>query len=113
MTDTLPLLFLIPSSFFGALGSIYLKKGSKKITFNFNKIMDNFTAGIGFVLFGTSSLFYIAALKYNDLTVVYPLSSITYVLISIFSIHFLKEKMNKIKWIGILFIMLGSILVVR
>lgn len=112
MNNLVFLLLLIPASILGAIGSIFLKKGSKKITFSLKKLQDNFVAFIGLFLFGLSSVFYITALKFNDLSVVYPLSSLTYILVALFSVYFLKERMNKYKWIGMSLIVLGSFLVV-
>ena len=107
------ILIMIPSSILGAFGSLYLKKGSKKFTFNPVKFLDNITAGIGIFLFGLSTIFYIIALKFEDLSIVYPLSSMSYIFVALVSVKFLGEKMTKLKWIGIILIVLGSIMVVR
>jgi uncharacterized membrane protein len=63
------------------------------------------------LLYGISTIFFILALRIGELSVVYPLTSITYIFITILSVYFLKEKMNQYKWLGILFIIVGVILV--
>jgi len=107
------ILFLIPATIFASFGSIYLKKGSDKFTLHPKKLLDNLTAAFGLFLFGLSSLFYIVALKFGDLSIVYPLSSFTYALIALLSIKMLKERMTKKKWIGIFLIVLGSFFMVN
>jgi uncharacterized membrane protein len=46
-------------------------------------------------------------LKGGDLSILYPLVSIGYVLTCLYSVRLLKEKMNVLKWAGIFLIMLG------
>lgn len=112
MIGFISIVFLIPAVLLGALGSIFLKKGAKKFTFNLKKIKDNKVAFIGLFLFGFSTFLYLIALKHGELSVVYPLSSFSYMFVAFFSVKMLKEKMNRNKWIGIGFIILGSFLVV-
>lgn len=102
-TEPLAILTVLVASVFGALGAIYLKKGSKKI---FN--IFNFKAYFGISLYVLSSLFFILALKYGDLSVIVPISSTGYIWVSLFSVKMLNEKMNKYKWMGIFFIIFGA-----
>ncbi|MBT3721194.1 EamA family transporter [archaeon] len=107
------LLYLIPGIILGGYGSLFLKKGSSKLTFNLKKWKNNLEVIFGLVLFGSSTIFYLLALPYGELSVVYPLSSLSYIFISIVSMWYLDEKMTKLKWTGIVLIMIGSFLVVR
>jgi uncharacterized membrane protein len=66
-------------------------------------------AGIGF--YGVSTAMFIPALKGGELSVLYPLVALTYVWVSLLSVKFLNEKMNKMKWIGILLILFGVTLI--
>ena len=107
------LFLMIPGSLIGAFGSILMKKGAKKFTMDLRKTKDNLTAAAGVSLFGISSLFYILALSYENLSVIYPLSSVTYLVVAFLSTKFLGEKMNAYKWLGVMLIIVGSFLVVR
>jgi uncharacterized membrane protein len=112
MISQVSAVFIVPAIIFGAFGSIYLKKGAKDFTFNLKKWKQNITAGIGLFLFGISMLSYLLALRHGELSVLYSLSSFVYVMMAFLSQKMLNEKMNKMKWIGIFLIILGSSIVV-
>ena len=107
------LMLVTPSLFMGSYGSILLKKGSHKFSLNPLELIKNFEIILGLVLFVFATIFYTIALKYEDLSTLYPLSSVAYILVSLLSVKFLNEKMNIYKWLGIAFIFAGSFLVVR
>jgi len=61
-------------------------------------------------LLGVAFLFFLAALRLGDLSLVYPLTSASYLWISLFSAKLLGERMNIFKWCGILLIVAGIVL---
>jgi uncharacterized membrane protein len=106
------LLLIVPGIILGAYGSILLKKGAKDFTLDLSKLKNNMTALFGLFLYGISSILYVMALALEKLSVIYPLSAITYIVISFLSIKHLGEKMSKAKWLGIGLIIIGTFLVV-
>lgn len=50
-------------------------------------------------------------LSFADLSLAFPLDSLQYVIITLFAIIFLKEKVDKWRWIGIAIIIAGVIVV--
>jgi uncharacterized membrane protein len=52
-------------------------------------------------------LLFIPALKGGDLSVLYPFVALAYIWVSLLSVKFLGEKMNKFKWLGIALIIIG------
>ncbi len=107
------IIYLILGTIFGGYGSLYLKKGSSKFTLKLKNWKDNLDILLGISLYGVSTIFYLFALQYGELSVVYPLTSMSYVFIAVLSVYYLGEKMTKNKWIGIILIIIGSFLVVR
>ncbi|MBI2564879.1 hypothetical protein HYV79_02715 [Candidatus Woesearchaeota archaeon] len=95
----------------GAFGPILLKKGASKLNRNIFKQLKNHKLQFGITLYVTSAAVFIPALRGGELSVLYPLVSLSYVLVSLLSIKFLGEKMSTLKWISILFIMLGVSLI--
>ena len=95
------------ASIVAALGPIFLKKGSKQFKLNIKSLMKNTNLIIGVLLYGASTVLFIPALRGGDLSVLYPLVSITYVWVSLLSVKMLNEKMNKFKWLGIALIIIG------
>ena len=105
------IILVLISTIFAALGALYLKKGSSKFGFNINLLMKNRYLLLGVVLYFASSLFFIPALKFGDLSLLYPFTSLSYVWTILLSIRFLKEKMNRFKWIAIILIVIGVSLI--
>ena len=68
---------------------------------------------IGFVCFGLSSLFWLVVLSRMELSLVYPMVSIAYVIVAIFSWYFFKENLTMMRWAGIAVIILGVVLISR
>ena len=66
---------------------------------------------LGGSIYIISGVITIIAFKGGELSVLYPLVATIYIWTLIFSIFFLKEKMNIYKWLGILAIVLGVIFI--
>ena len=95
----------------GAFGALLLKIGSKKFSFKIKELIKNYKVIAGVALYGISSIIFIWALKYGDLSLLYPFSATTYIWVALFSIKFLKEEMNAWKWLGIAAIIAGVSLI--
>jgi len=61
--------------------------------------------------YGLATLIYIPALRGGDLSVLYPIISLSFVAVSLLSVWLLKERMNLLKWIGIVLIIAGVSLI--
>jgi drug/metabolite transporter (DMT)-like permease len=96
----------------GAFGPIFLKKSSNTFTIRHplkNLKNHNLIIGIFFYAFGT--ICFLPALKYGELSVLYPLVSLSYVCVAIYSKIMLKEKINFYKLFGITAILIGVSLI--
>lgn len=67
----------------------------------------------GFLSIGVGAVFWLAAISRVDLSYAYPMLSIGYVLVLLFSALVLKENVTWIRWIGALIICLGVYLISR
>lgn len=95
------------ASLVGSWGPIFFKKASKTLELNIKSIITNYNLIIGIFFYVCGTFLFIPALKGGELSVVYPLVALTYVWVSIWSTKFLGEKMNTLKWLGILLIISG------
>ncbi len=95
------------ASIIGALGPIFIKKGAKKFKLQFKALLANYEFIVGIFFYAVATVIFIPALKGGELSVLYPLVSLTYVWVSLLSIKMLNEKMNKFKWLGVLLIIIG------
>ena len=102
---------VISATFIGAIGPILLKRGSGRFSLNpFAQIKNRSLIG-GIFFYVLSSLLFIPALRGGDLSVLYPLVSVSYIWVSLLSVKFLGEKMGALKWIGVFLIIVGVSLI--
>ena|SRR3989338_3511549 len=102
---------VIIASFIGSFGPIFLKKGSAQFSLSVKGIIENTYLLWGIAISALGNLLFIPSLKGGDLSVLYPLVSTIYIWVSIWSVIFLKEKMNLLKWVGVLTIIVGVAMV--
>ena len=118
------ILFIAICVLAGALGRLFLKIGFNEVHLqqdvrelfklsNLKLIFTNKWLLLGFLtlIFGIS--FWLIALATMDLSAMYPLLSIGYVLTIIFSLIFLKETITLDRWVGILLIGAGTYFIAR
>lgn len=105
--------FFIPSLIIGAIGSLYLKKASKRLKFTLSSAIRSHDLILGVLFSGLGILFYILSLKYASLSKIYPLVSLNYILIAVLSAIFLKERITFSKALGIIFITVGCFFVIK
>ena len=98
---------VILATLVGAFGPILLKKASAKKLSKISSLMVNYHLFGGVSLYAIGTILFIPALKGGDLSILYPLVSISYIWVSLLSVKFLGEKMNLIKWSGIALIIVG------
>ena len=110
-TQVWAIVLVLVATSLGSFGPLFLKKASGKLTWNIKNIISNRYLLIGLSFYAIGTILFIPALKGGDLSVLYPLVALVYVWVSLLSVKFLKEKMNRLKWIGISLIILGVALI--
>lgn len=111
MISYFAILLVFISTIFAAVGSLYLKIGSKNFNMNIVKQLKNFSLILGIFLYVISAVIFIFSLGMANVSVLYPITSLGYIWICILSVKFLKERMNPWKWAGILLIITGVVLI--
>ena len=102
---------VILATLVGAFGPIMLKKASAKKLSSISSLIKNYYLFIGIILYGLGTVLFIPALKGGDLSVLYPFVALVYIWVSLLSVKFLGEKMNRFKWIGVALIIIGVIFI--
>ena len=93
---------------------IFWKFGTQKLSLNLTSLLTNYQILIGFVLFFVVAVLFVIALKGGELTVLYPLLATSYVLVSLISpLFFPSDKLNAIKLLGIIIIIVGVYFIAR
>ncbi|MFQ3545398.1 EamA family transporter [Halobacillus rhizosphaerae] len=104
------LLVVLLFTLLGAIGGYFFKKAtSHGIALNRYFITQLF---IGGCFYGTGAILNIITLHYLPYTIVFPLTSITYIWTMVLSYFLLKEVITVKKVIGVLFIISGSFLLI-
>lgn len=94
-------------SIVGALGALFFKRGSAKFSLSVSGLFRNKNLIIGVVLYAIATVVFVFALKGGELSILYPFISTGYIWTVVFSVKFLGEAMNRYKWLGIAFIIIG------
>ena len=61
----------------------------------------------GYALYGLSAILMVAALKYGELSVLYPIIAMTYVWVTVLSVIIYSESVNLLKFVGLASIVCG------
>ena len=61
----------------------------------------------GYALYGLSAILMVAALKYGELSILYPIIAMTYVWVTILSVMIYSESVNLLKFVGLASIVCG------
>lgn len=113
---------ILISVFLGAIGQVLVKYGAVNLQLNFSGsylipsilgILKNVPVMCGIISYGISFLLWIKVLSKVELSYAYPMVSIGYVLIMFFSYFIFKENISIIRIAGVVFIIIGVILVSR
>jgi len=102
---------IVFSTVIGAFGSLFFKKGADRLHRDFATLFKNWRLAVGFLFYIAAASFFIYSLQGGELSVLYPLVSLTYVWVCLLSVRFVGEEMNRLKWAGVLFIVFGVSLI--
>lgn len=107
-TPLYSILLVLLASFIGSFGAVFLKSGSGHLkSSNIFSLLLNWRLGAGILLFVLSSVFFIVAIKYGELSVLYPMVSLGYVWTMLWSRVFFGEPFTKGKFLGLAMILVG------
>jgi drug/metabolite transporter (DMT)-like permease len=103
------LLMIVVFTLLSAAAQVLLKFGTIQLKLNpsFAGLLTNFPLIGGMALYGIGAALMVLALRHGELSVLYPLISLSYVWVSILSVAIFGEMMNVYKITGICAIMAG------
>ena len=111
-TSIYAIIAVLAATIFGGIGALLLKKGADKVKINLWKLIKNYHLLSGVISYGLATIIFIPALKYGELSVLFPIIATSYIWVSIASpIFFSTDSMNLIKWFAIAFIAIGVIFI--
>jgi drug/metabolite transporter (DMT)-like permease len=100
------ILFVLVGSLIGSIGMVFLKKASSHLHRGFHHIISlNSALGVG--LFLLSSVFYLKGISHGQLSVLYPMVSLSYVWALIWAKLFFHEPFTRQKFLGLGLVLTG------
>ena len=90
-----------------AFAQVLYKKGANVLVLDFFELITNYPLIFGACLYLLSAVLLIIALKYGELSILYPIISTGFIWVSFLSVYFFNEIMNLEKWFGVCSIIIG------
>jgi drug/metabolite transporter (DMT)-like permease len=104
------ILLVLLASLIGSIGAVYLKLGAAKLRFGLRHALNpQLATGVAFFL--GSSVFYLMGIRRGEVSVLFPMVSIGYVLGLFWSRWFFGEALTKAKFVGLGLILIGVVFV--
>ncbi|MGD0200417.1 MAG: EamA family transporter [Bryobacteraceae bacterium] len=104
------MLLMLVASFIGSFGAVFLKAGAGRVhagLAGIRSMIFNIRLILGVGLFLLSSYFFVLGVKHGELSVLYPLVSLSYIWALLWSRLFFKEPFTKNKLAGLALILVG------
>lgn len=109
MVNVLAVIFVLIGAFIASVGILCIKKGTNR--YSFLDLWKTYYFWLGVLAYFFATIFYVLALRWEALSITYPLVSTTYIWTTFLSIKYLGEKMTKRKWLGLIGIVVGVVLI--
>ena len=108
----------IIQSAFLAIAQYFMKVGMDRVidysmSWAFFRSFMNWQLGLSLLLYVVAMVIYMFMLKSYSLSLVYPLTSISYIFTILLAMFLLGETVPVVRWVGVLFVMLGVGLIAR
>jgi drug/metabolite transporter (DMT)-like permease len=113
MTPTWTIIAILVTALLAAVGQLLFKMGAGSVTFNPMSWILNWHLIAGLALHGMGFVLMVFALKYGNLSVLYPVLATSYIWVGWLSVRFLGEPFSGLQWGGVVLIVLGIGLIVR
>jgi multidrug transporter EmrE-like cation transporter len=105
-THPLAIISVMLATLLTATGQFLFKLGTANLVPGWDLLHNWYLIG-GFAIYGISAIILVISLKYGELSVLYPVISLSFVWVNIISFEFLGEDLNTFKWAGVSLIILG------
>ena len=103
------ILLVFTAAFVGSFGAVFLKSGAGRLHRELRTLLLNWRLAAGIILFLLSSVFFIAGIRKGELTVLYPMVSLSYIFTLFWSRMFFGEPLTRNKFAGLGLILLGIV----
>jgi drug/metabolite transporter (DMT)-like permease len=99
--------WVLLGSFIGSFGAVLLKAGSKRLERNLLAVLKNWRLAAGVGAYILSSVFFVLGLRNGELSILYPMVSLSYIWTVLWSKTFFGEKLTSAKFYALGLILFG------
>ncbi len=96
-----------------AVAQLLFKQASSTAELTFAGVFTNIPLLAGFLIYGLSAVFFVIALRYGKLSVLYPVLGLGFIWVAIGAQLLFQEELHLVNWLGIGSILLGVSLIGR
>lgn len=101
-------LMVLCCTIFGAAAQILIKQGANTLANpSVLAMVSSLPLMTGYALYGLSTVLLVLALRHGELSILYPVISLTYVWVTVLSVAIFRESMTGMKVAGIAIIVIG------
>lgn len=87
------------------------KLGSESISISLLNCITNLKLIVGMIIYTAGAILFIVALKYGNLSILYPVIVTSFIWVSILSVKILGEPFSPIKWLALVLLIVAVSLV--
>ena len=99
---------------FGAAAQVLIKYGANGLASGSPlEMIASVPLVSGYSLYGISTMLLVLALRDGELSILYPVIALTYVWVTLLSLHFFHEKVNLYKLVGVAVVVAGVAIIGR
>lgn len=109
VTPISSMLLVVVASFFGSFGAVFLKAGANHLTRSVQGLILNWRLTAGVLLYLTSSVFFVMGQKQGELSILYPLVSLSYIWTLLWARIVFGEPLTRSKFGGLALILAGIV----
>lgn len=104
---------IVICTLFTAMGQLFFKQGANNLEGSLLSLITNYNLLLGFLFYAMGAFLFIFALRFGDLSVIYPFVSLTFIWVTFLAFWILKETLTPFKIGAIIFIVSGVTLIAR
>lgn len=99
--------WVLLGSFIGSFGAVLLKAGARHLERNLVSLFKNWRLAAGVAAYILSSVFFVFGLRNGELSILYPMVSLSYIWTVFWSKAFFEEKLTSAKFYALGLILFG------
>jgi drug/metabolite transporter (DMT)-like permease len=99
--------WVLLGSFIGSFGAVLLKAGARHLERNLASLFKNWRLAAGVAAYILSSVFFVFGLRNGELSILYPMVSLSYIWTVFWSKAFFEERLTSAKFYALGLILLG------